>query len=208
MPGRGGGDDAPVWDVTRFPLGMIWFDLMNDPSVQAGNAVTREIVEEGVEYRLVPDPTSLAEARKILEQSFRQQQQQQQQQQSTEPPDFFPGPFNEIPVFVDQFLRVVSEDGSEMVPMYLDLQDLAATCQQAAKAALDGEYESSVNVADLRALVGQMRSKSAVNFRQAVIIPTANGDGTTENENVIEAPPEKMKEEIDLPMATEDLWSD
>ena len=96
-----------LWDVTRFPLGLIWYDLMKNPAESSTSTVV-----DGVEYRLVPDSGDLAEARNIIEQSI-----QQGQGPDGQPiPDEFKSPYNEVPVFIDQFLRVVQND-VEKVPM-------------------------------------------------------------------------------------------
>ena len=86
---------AGEWSVSAYPLGLVWFELINEP-------------EEGVEYRLLPEPEDLIGAQNLL-------LQQQKQSNKVDPrlKDLFQSPFNEVPVFVDQFLRVTSQEGDD-----------------------------------------------------------------------------------------------
>lgn len=137
--------DAKSWDITQYPLGVVWFELFKNP-------------EPGIEYRLVPDAVNMGGARTLLE--------EQSKQLGVRVPDNFQKGYNDIPVFMDQRLRIQSADGEEMFPMYLGLQDLVSTLQQAS-----GEYEAALNVASLEALLEQMQDKSENDFRKSVLVP-------------------------------------
>ena len=178
--------EANTWDVTQYPLGVVWFELISKP-------------EAGIEYRLVPDAQELGGARKLLE------EQAKQVGSPDSVPDVFNVGFNQVPVFIDQFLRIrASSDGEEKVPMYLSLQDLLTTCQQA-KDASSGEYQASINVADLKVLVEQMLQESENDFRQAVLIPpTAQA---LKGKPTITPPVDEDADTFTTPTAT-DNWLD
>lgn len=146
------GNDAD-WSVSAYPLGLVWFELIKQP-------------EEGVEYRLLPEPENLIGAQNLLK-----EQQKQSNIKNNKLADLFRSPFNEIPVFVDQFLRVTTEDG-ERVPMYLGLKDLMATCNQAIKAS-KGEYQAAMSAIDLGDLIDEMTKEggNSNDYRKAIVVP-------------------------------------
>lgn len=153
------------WGVSAYPLGLVWFDLINDPEQQS----------QGVEYRLLPEPDDLIGAQNLLR--------EQQKQSKTPNPkinELFQKSYNDIPIFVDQFLRVTAapgteddnDDNRERVPMYIGLKDLMDTCNQAIKAS-SGEYEAAMSAIDLKDLIGEMMKKggNANDYRRAIIVP-------------------------------------
>ena len=144
-------DEGNTWDISQYPLGLVWFELFKNP-------------EPGIEYRLVPDSKELFGARNLIE-----QQQAQRPEGTILPEKAFETAHNEVPVFMDQFLRVQTEK-DEKVPMYFGLQDLVSTCQQASETS-SKIYQAVVNVSDLETLVGQMQQESENDFRKAVFIP-------------------------------------
>jgi hypothetical protein len=190
-PLRANNIDGIGWDVTRFPLGFVWFELLKNPASPADDAVS-----DGIEYRLVPDSRELAGARSIL-----QTTQQMSGAKAGQVPDIFKKSYNEIPIFMDQFLRLEGDDGDK-VPMYFGLQDLIKTCQQAVDG--DGQYQASINIADLHSIVRQMQETSTVDFRQAAMIPPTP---LPVEEVKTDIKPEQKPAEIELPTAT-DMWSD
>lgn len=147
------------WGVSAFPLGLVWFELINDP-------------EEGVEYRLLPDPENLIGAQNLLN----QQQKQSKAPSNEKIENLFKAPFNEIPIFMDQFLRVSTAgsngDTKEKVPMYIGLKDLMDTVNQAIKAS-SGDYQAAMSVIDLRDLIEDMTKKegNSNDYRQAIMVP-------------------------------------
>jgi hypothetical protein len=144
-PLRQKNEESAKWDVTQYPLGLVWFELFKNP-------------EPGIEYRLVPDANNLGGARTLME--------QQSKQLGVPLSDKFQKGYNEIPIFMDQRLRIQAADGEERFPMYMALQDLISTLQQAS-----GEYEAALNVADLETLLEQMQAKSENDFRKSVVVP-------------------------------------
>ena len=178
-PLRSRADSNSIWEVTQFPLGLIWFELF---CAQDTN---------GVEYRLVPDTKYLQQAKGLLETN------------PDAPQDLFQKPYNEIPVFVDPSLRVESDSMGEQVPMYLSLDDILATCQRAMDGAPE-DYKPNVSVTDLVTLMHQMQEDSNTDFRKIRLIPptpdlvsTPNVGGTLETN----AP-------LNTPFADGDSWSD
>lgn len=154
---KSGGAD---WAITRFSLADIWFELLDD----GGDVGDGRFVADGVEYRLVPDGVEIGAARSLLEQSA--------EAMGVEASPAFQSPYNEVPVFLDQGLRIES-DGKERFPMYLGLQDLVQTCQMvmADETGESSEYTAMVVVADLRDLVNQMQEESEVEFRKVAMFP-------------------------------------
>lgn len=136
------------WDISQLGLAQVWFDLFlaNDTP--------------GVEYRLVPDPKEVERARMMIEQNS-----------PDDPPELFKNYYNEIPVFLDQRLRVKTESGEDKVPMYLNLQNCMSTCKQAMDVSAS-DYESEISVAELTSLLNQMQSdKPECDFRETILIP-------------------------------------
>ena len=144
------------WRVTQFPLSLIWFELMKF------DASTGRAVYDGVEYRLRPDRDQLQSAREVLSAVVKSQG----LSEKDDVPDTFLATYNEIPVFLDPRMRLMSEDDNiEQFPMYLSLQDLVTTFQQMTDD--DDGMQAMVSVSNLKDLIEQMQSESTVNFRQA-----------------------------------------
>jgi len=148
-PIRGKNPNAS-WAVTQYQLGLVWFDLYKDAN-------------PGIEYRFIPDGQNIGAARQLIEE-------QSKQLGVTNVPNVFEMSYNQIPVFIDQFLRIQNRNGEEQFPLYLGIQDMITTCQEAAKVT-SGQYEAAVNVADLETLITQMQSESDNDFRKAIFIP-------------------------------------
>mmetsp|Transcript_21353 Transcript_21353/g.44959 ORF Transcript_21353/g.44959 Transcript_21353/m.44959 type:complete len:334 (+) Transcript_21353:209-1210(+) len=147
------------WSVSAYPLGLVWFELINEP-------------EEGIEYRLLPDPEDLIGAQNLL-----REQQKQSKKIDVRIQDLFQKPFNEIPVFVDQFLRVTVPDDNDKrgrVPLYFGLKDLMDTVNQAIKGS-SGEYQAAMSAVDLGDLIDEMMQESANDYRIAVLVPPTAG---------------------------------
>lgn len=170
--------EGVVWDVTKFSLGLVWFELFQSKE------------KNGVEYRLLPELKELAGARKILD-------------PDGEDPTLFQSAYNSIPIFVDQSLRVQGTDGEKKFPMHFSLEDLLESCQQAATS---DDYEASVNVADFCNLVEQMQSESESDFRNVVMVPPTVLLGSGKSSSRIEAET-KDGETFSTPTAT-DIWDD
>jgi len=159
------------WSVSAYPLGLVWFELINDPEQQS----------QGVEYRLLPEPDDLIGAQNLL-----REQEKQSKQSNPRINELFRAPYNDIPVFVDQFLRVTAKDEStgdnrEKVPMYIGLKDLMNTCNQAIKAS-SGEYQAAMSAIDLKDLIGEMTKENSNDYRRAVMVPPTQakeGEPTT-----------------------------
>jgi hypothetical protein len=147
-----------TWEITAFPLGLVWFDLLKNP-------IDREAwVVDTVEYRLLASAQQLNEARNIL--------QQQAAKNGVETDMYFQKGYNEIPLFIDDFLRVQpDQDGKSLIPIYFGLKDLLETCQRAVVDASQERYQAHVNLSDLRKIIQQMQEASPTNFEQAVLIP-------------------------------------
>jgi hypothetical protein len=172
------------WAVTEYSLGVVWFELFKDP-------------EPGIEYRFIPDGRNLGGARQLIE--------EQSKQLGASVPGVFQKAYNQIPVFIDQFLRIQTPDGVEQFPLYLGIQDMITTCQQAA-AVTSGKYEAAINVADLDTLIAQMQSESENNFRKAVFIPPSPTSASLE-QSVSMASFSSDDTPLSTPTAV-DLWDD
>lgn len=167
------------WSVSAYPLGLVWFELINDPEQQG----------QGVEYRLLPDPEDLIGAQNLL-----REQQKQSGLSNPKINELFRSPFNDIPIFVDQFLRVTAQAPTEgegegdqknleRVPLYIGLKDLMDTCNKAIQAS-SGEYKAAMSAIDLRDLIDEMTRKegNANDYRKAVLVPPTPG-AKSENDN-------------------------
>ena len=160
------------WGVSAYPLGLVWFELINDPEQQS----------QGVEYRLLPDPENLIGAQNLL----REQQKQSNAPASEKINELFKSPFNDIPIFVDQFLRVATSesdgDTRDKVPMYIGIKDLMDTCNQAIKAS-SGEYQAAMSVIDLKDLIDDMTKKEGNenDYRRAIMVPPTSENKTDGN---------------------------
>ena len=163
---------AGEWNVSAYPLGLVWFELINDPEQQS----------QGVEYRLLPEPDNLMGAQNLL-----MQQQKQAGASNPKANELFRLPFNQIPIFVDQFLRVTApateggesdEDGDrERVPLYIALSDLNDTCKQATKASA-GSYQAAMSVIDLKDLIDEMTKENTNDYRRAILVPPTPKDSS------------------------------
>lgn len=163
-------DDSVKWEITSFPLGLVWYDLLQNPD--AAMSATNQWVVDQVEYRLLADPQQLREARNLVQQAY-------QKSSSPSKAEYFGQDYNEIPLFIDDYLRVQDANGNSLVPMYFGLNDLLETCQQAntdtstaaGSSNSKNNYQASVNLSDLRTVIGQMQQSSPTNFAQAIFIP-------------------------------------
>ncbi len=205
------------WSVSAYPLGLVWFELINDPEQKS----------QGVEYRLLPDPENLIGAQNLL----REQQKQSKAPGNEKINNLFKSPFNEIPIFVDQFLRVTTSESNgdtrEKVPMYISLKDLMNTCNQAIKAS-SGEYQAAMSAIDLRDLIDDMTKEggNANDYRRAILVPPTPENETDESDAQAATPASpkdpdafewegkqkqygsvlKDNEDISTPTASDDLW--
>lgn len=181
-----------IWDVTAFPLGLIWFDLLNNPVQNDSNATPW--INNGIEYRLAAIPEEVEAAKSLI----RQGASEDEDVATTFPENF-------IPIFVINQLRLQGTE--ERVPLYLSIQDLLQACQQA-EVGKESGFDAAVNVADLCSLISQMQQHGHTDFRRAIFIPPSSPSSSTIEQSQkkpriqVECP-----EDLDLPMAT-DLWSD
>lgn len=166
------------WSVSAYPLGLVWFELINSPEEQS----------KGVEYRLLPEADDLIGAQNLL-----REQQKQSKVPNPKINELFRSPYNDIPIFVDQFLRVSvpttegeessKNDNGERVPLYIGLKDLMDTCNQAIKAS-SGEYQAAMSAIDLKDLINEMTKEggNSNDYRKAVLVPpTPKPDKEKEN---------------------------
>jgi len=218
------GQEKGEWTVSAYPLGLVWFELINDPEQQS----------QGVEYRLLPEPNDLIGAQNLLR--------EQQKQQSNGVPnpkinELFRSPYNDIPIFVDQFLRVTApateesegeggeKDNGERVPLYIGLKDLMDTCNKAIDAS-SGEYQAAMSAIDLKDLIVEMTKEGGNpnDYRRAILVPpTPNAENDAKPGSSSPTPDSdafnwdgkqdiygkalKNNDEIATPTATND-WSD
>ena len=154
---------AGNWSVSAYPLGLVWFELINDPEQQS----------QGVEYRLLPEPDNLIGAQNMLA-----KQQKESGVSNPKSNELFKMPFNQVPIFIDQFLRLTvpaaEGDGGdeirEVVPLYIGLDDLMDTCNKAIKAS-SGDYQAALCVIDLKDLIDEMTKENPNDYRSAILIP-------------------------------------
>mmetsp|Transcript_42968 Transcript_42968/g.48787 ORF Transcript_42968/g.48787 Transcript_42968/m.48787 type:complete len:285 (+) Transcript_42968:50-904(+) len=180
-------DEGIDWNVSQLKLGQIWFDcfLKNE--------------KIGIEYRLVPDSIEVAKARKLVEHNSG----------ISESPKPFQTQYNQIPVFLDQKLRV-KIDGADKVPMYLNFQNCLSTCQQAMDNTTGIGYEWEIIVVELTSLLNQMQEENpGCDFRETSLIPSVT---EKEKKHTSVAAPPLIKEDnkdnkLQL-MSTDDLWED
>ncbi|KAG7353874.1 Tic22-like family protein [Nitzschia inconspicua] len=196
-PIRAQQDESTTWEITAFPLGLVWFELLQNP-----DAVTNtQWVVNDIEYRLLPDPQQLKEARNLVQQTYKSGPKSQ----------YFQKAYNEIPLFIDDYLRVQDADGNPLVPMYFGLNDLLETCQDAVNAS-EGKYKASVNLSDLWTVISQMQQSSPTNFGQAIFVPPTSGSITKESGDNYEIPsiPTEMESsqstEFEIPVINQ--WDD
>lgn len=174
------------WEVTAYPLGLVWFELVASSGAgAAGTALAKggertggdDDDDDDVEYRIIPDAADLEGARSILAE---QQARSALGVESVRDDNVFAAQsFNEIPVFIDRRVRIgrrsfdgqAGDDddhdddggGGLVVPMYLSLQDAVATGQRA-KAENGGDSygaAAALTVVNLRTLVDQMQQRGA-----------------------------------------------
>jgi hypothetical protein len=188
-----------TWEITAFPLGLIWFDLLKNP---IGRDYGEPWVVDNIEYRLLADVQQLKEARNVV--------QQQYARNGARTEDCFQKDYNEIPLFIDDFLRVQQdEDGKSLVPIYFGLEDLLETCQRADTS--QGRYQANVNLSDLRQIIQQMQGVSRTNFDQAVLIPLSGPVDTSLPEYEIPTIPtdvESNAEKIAVEIPVMNQWDD
>lgn len=162
------GNDDQLY-MESYGLGEVYFDYYCNE-------------DKNTEYRLIPDAREVQQARTIL-------------QQVAGIPDAFSsnplkeGGYIEIPIFMDQHLRLAEgedeDDYREIFPMYLGWNDLVTTCQEYLKgmkeAGMEEEYEAAISVAELHQLIGEMRQKSPIDFRNVQLVPATARSLVEEN---------------------------
>jgi hypothetical protein len=164
------------WSVSAYPLGLVWFELIdNDPEKSEDGT-------RGVEYRLLPEPDDLIGAQNLLREQAKQQgTAAAKSSSSSDVNELFRLPYNEVPIFVDQFLRVSTATSAEeaatdaveeKVPMYIGLKDLMETCNKAIKAS-SGEYQAAMSVISLKDLIDEMMNTNGNtnDYRKAILAP-------------------------------------
>ena len=163
---------AVSWDVTQFSLGLVWFELLDNPGT----------AKNGVEYRLVPSARQVTAARSMLQQIA-------QQAGSNAAPNMFGElGYNQVPIFIDQRLRVQTEnDGQDKVPLYFGIEDLLQTFQQVQGG--KSKEQPMVSVAELFSVVKQMQQDDCVtDFSKAVFV------ASTESPAPLQSRKKKMEE--------------
>ena len=93
----------------------------------------------------------------------------------------FQSDFNEIPLFMDQHIRLAVGSGEqegddgyvEVFPIYFGWDDLVSTVQEsmAAYANSGEEYEAAISVSDFKQVITQMAQECPVDFRNVAFIP-------------------------------------
>ena len=180
--GRLEGGGAAAARVEGYYLGLIWNSLLfppvtselfpaksEEPKLGDDDNSVQVLSANGadVEYRLIPDSREVEQARELYLQS--------RGGTPDEEGDLPFGGLNEVPVFMDLNLRLATEgenegEYDETFPMYLSYRDLVSTCQDYAKEE-GGEIRAAISVGDLASLLKQMETESAVDFREASLIP-------------------------------------
>ncbi|CAJ1931095.1 unnamed protein product [Cylindrotheca closterium] len=159
-------------EVGVYRLGQVYFDYYQKESKAATTTTTTTM-----EYRIIPDARNVQQARSILSQMAGIQN------------AFSSSPLQkegyvEIPIFMDQHLRLAEELGDsdedyrEIFPMYFGWNDLVTTCQEYVKGMKDAgmdeeEYEAAISVAELHQLVAEMRRESPIDFRNVQFVPAS-----------------------------------
>lgn len=155
--------------VDSYSLGKVYFQFFDpDESKDKEKEITVITTnDQDVEYRLLPDTREVDQAQLLLS-------------QMAGVDDTFAKGFNEVPLFMDQHIRLAigSEeqgDYKEIFPMYFGWNDLATTCQEYVKAYADsGEaYDAAISVSELEQLVEQMKKPSPVDFRNVQFVPAS-----------------------------------
>ena len=155
--------------VDAYSLGQVYFELFEKSASPTASASPVKVISTNSkdnEYRLVADPIQVDQAKVLLQQ--------------------MPGVteaaikgFNEIPLFMDQRIRLVegddeeAEDYKEIFPIYFGWDDLMDTCEEYKKAyAQSGEkFEAAISVSDFFLVMNQMQEASQVDFRNVAMIP-------------------------------------
>ena len=150
------------WGVAKFTLGFVWFDVLKNPA-PAGDGTNSDVINAGVEYRLVPDAKELAGAQSIYQAS-------QQLRGAKANPNIFKKSYNEIPIFMDRQIR--DKDNENIMPMYFGLQDLIKSIQDQT----DNEFKAEMNIEDFHSVIQEMQkdTSATINFRKvSFVAPTA-----------------------------------
>jgi hypothetical protein len=156
--------------VDAYSLGKIYFQLFDpDESLEKAEdfkAITMN--DKDVEYRIVPDTREVDQAQSILT------------QMADDVDEAFSQGYDEIPLFMDQHLRLATgseEDGDymEIFPIYFGWNDLATTCQEYVRAFAEAgeEYDAAISVSELKQLVEQMKKPSPVDFSEVRLVPAS-----------------------------------
>jgi len=191
------------WNVSAYPLGLVWFELITgEPEGQ------NEDGTGGVEYRLLPAPDDLIGAQNLLREQAKQQG-KSTSTTSSSTNDLFRAPYNEVPIFVDQFLRVTTaaaaaaaaagtttDDNNkqeEKVPMYIGLQDLMKTCNQAIKAT-SGDYQAAMSVISLQDLITEMMAPNGNtnDYRKAILVQPSSSSSSSSSSQQQDATPDPV----------------
>eukprot|EP00523_Entomoneis_sp_CCMP467_P003603 CAMPEP_0168745504 /NCGR_PEP_ID=MMETSP0724-20121128/14652_1 /TAXON_ID=265536 /ORGANISM="Amphiprora sp., Strain CCMP467" /LENGTH=319 /DNA_ID=CAMNT_0008793219 /DNA_START=44 /DNA_END=1003 /DNA_ORIENTATION=- len=204
------GDDNVQWDITSYPLGLIWFELLHpatEPQPEKDNDDTNNNNNATVQYRLVPEADARAAARALVEASARQSG-----SFLGNVPDLFAAPFDEIPIFMDQFLRLQpssSEDNVEKFPLYFRYTDLMATLQQASAEQPDDSYQAALSVVDLQTLVAQMMAPdSANNYRNTLLVPPSPPLDDDKDDDEPEQPEASSQTLVVSTLTATESWKD
>lgn len=131
------------WDIKAFPLGLVYYSLLKNPTCRGND----DLVIDGIEYRMIPSKSAINKARELT--------------------SFFQKDYNQIPLFIDRRIRF--QDSS--VPLFFNYEDAVETTRRATASVGGDERDREINVSELFALVDQMQQISSTNFQQAIFIP-------------------------------------
>jgi len=154
--------------VDSYSLGRIYFQFFDSSSSLDSDVQVLMNNEQEIEYRLIPDPREIEQAQTILSQMMGGDGSSSQ---------FFTAKYNDIPLFMDQRLRLSSPTTKEAIcPIYFAWNDLMTTCQEyvgAYEQSQQGDYQAAISVSNLSQLVEQMKQPSAVDFGIVEFVPAS-----------------------------------
>lgn len=189
--------------ISAFSLGKIWFRILE--SARSEKDVTLDKLEDSttspsdIDYRLVPSNRDILGARMLLTMDEKDSEAlkaggtpthemakkiiEKAYNESTK----FKSPFNEIPVFLIQQMRMQKkpdETDTEPVtilPMYFNLQDMVGIWQKFTSQSPDtANMEPAIQLMDLFELIDKAQTETEVDWRNVLLVPSAANQVTQE----------------------------
>mmetsp|Transcript_26661 Transcript_26661/g.30779 ORF Transcript_26661/g.30779 Transcript_26661/m.30779 type:complete len:353 (+) Transcript_26661:106-1164(+) len=200
--------------ISAFSLGKIWFRIRESAKP---NDATLEKLDEGsapsqsdIDYRLVPSNRDILGARMLLTMDEKDSEElkaggtptyemtkkiiEKAYNESTK----FKDPYNEIPVFLIQQMRMQKKPEENEVepvtilPMYFNLQDMVGIWQKFTAQSPDtANMEPAIQLMDLFEILDKAQEETEVDWRNVLLVPSAANQisqGTPGAESIAQSP--------------------